>query len=174
MKKYVVSFFCYLLICQNSIAKSNDCKNMLLDIEKGTLNNIKITATEKDIKDTFICDNEEVNIGNKKNIFFSENGFSITVGEKISAYDSVFPFTGKISEKLFQKKHDEVEKILGKPKYSVYRKVTEDKIETHSLYQKDYGTLDIKFSYGTNPLVERVSIWGYKIEQVKKILGNRK
>lgn len=174
MKKLLIlsvltSYITIYTVSANS--EESNCNKLFLDIENGTLNKINLSASEKDIKNSFSCVNEEVKMGKQKSIFFNENGFSITLGEKITVYDSFFSFTGKISENLFKKNYSDIEKILGKPKYSIYRKVTEDKIETHNLYDKSYGTLDIKFTYGANPLVERVSIWSYKSEKVKKILG---
>lgn len=148
----IILFVIFLLLTQANIplkkTKFSIKKSpIFLDLEKGTLDGMKPTASQREVKEKFPNFTGDTEDGSRFNcgggVFFLDDDFYFYTGRD---YIEVRKnFTGEISTNVLGKTKEEVEHILGKPKQKITNPTNQQDASNYFFYKKNYGTLAIGF-----------------------------
>lgn len=144
-----------------NIKAQNNCDNLYLDIDKGTLNGFPPTTEMEEVMGGFPCytgiseEGGDFNCGG--GVFFINHDFYFyTYRDYIDVRSQ---FKGKASIELLGKITVDVINLIGKP-------CKKKKIGSslYYLYKKSYGTLVLCFSFDE---VKNIMIYGVKMSKVQ-------
>lgn len=125
------------------------CTKLVVDVEAGTINGLKPTASMEKVKEQFPCftgsseEKEGMNCGG--GVFFLEHDFYMYTGRDY--LEVRYKYEGSVSEKLLSRGTHEVKADLGEPD----KTVTDEEYEFW-FYKKKYGSLVIQFRGGKSYL----------------------
>ncbi|GAB4395646.1 MAG: hypothetical protein OHK0053_05270 [Microscillaceae bacterium] len=143
-----------------------NCEHLFLDLDKGTLNGMQLTAPNPMIKDVFPCftdaspDNAEMNCGG--GVFFASHGFNFYTGRD---YIEVrIGFKGQLSQAVLGQKARTVQKLLGLPARTEVARIGNASPRLHYFYARAYGCLSlvlvknkvVRVAIHASPLAETV------------------
>ena len=167
------SYATLLKVDQNKLAliddikiENNACENLYFDLEKGTLNGLKLGATQRDIKTALPCftgdspDGAEYNCGG--GVFFLKHGFFFYSGQNYIEVRS--NYKGNITHDLMNLSPLGVEASLGSPDRRENVRKWDGTQRTHYFYKKDYGCLSVVF---VNKKVARVAAHSTSVNETK-------
>ncbi len=127
--------------------ENNSCENLYLDLEKGTLNGLRVNASQKEIKKALPCftgdspDGSEFNCGG--GVFFLDHDFYFYSGQNyIEVREN---FTGSISDDIMNKSTAEIAKLLGEPDRTESIRKWDGSNRLHFFYQRPYGCISMVF-----------------------------
>lgn len=146
------------------------CDKLHLDLDKGTLNGVKLTASLAEVKKAFPCPHD-VSVHQKMtHFYFGEHHFNIEIGRSLSIYSGEEPFSGTLSKDIFGKTMFEVDELLGEPAH--YSRVAADAemglYFSYAFFSRPWGTLIVKYDYYTPAHVEEVKLTTQKLAELKK------
>ncbi len=147
------------------------CQNMKLDLDKGTLNGIPLTATLAQVKKAFPCPHSQSGEGAKIYLHFAEAGFGFQPGRSISVNNIEEPgFQGVLSKAVLGLEPHEIDEILGA--YQYFSRIAADEsmgyYYRYAFYARPWGTLILKYDYYSPSHVEEVLLTTEKLAQLKK------
>jgi len=132
-----------VLIGCKSTQYATDCSVLQLDLKKGTLNNVKPTASPEEVKAAFTCFTGETEEGSGFNcgggVFFLDHDFYFYTHRNYIEVRSKFNFND-YQTGIMGKNYGEVKARYGKPTL-----MPEENIY---LYEMPYGTLRFEFLGG--------------------------
>lgn len=147
------------------------CQNMKLDLDKGTLNGIPLTATLEQVKKAFPCPHSISGEGKKVYLYFAEAGFGFQPGRSISVNNIEEPgFQGQLSQAVLGLEPHEIDEILGVAQY--FSQIVADEsmgyYYRYAFYVRPWGTLILKYDYYSPSHVEEVFLTTEKLAELKK------
>lgn len=139
--KNIVLFLICISIVQTSIGQQ--CDPIQVNLKKGTVNKLKLNASQKAVKKKMPCATGDTPDGSNFNcgggVFYGKDQFYFYTGRD---YVNIRKgFTGTLSVSLFEKTEATITGLLGKPD----RLETPDK-DRFLFYKKKYGSLVIKIN----------------------------
>ncbi|MFT3677118.1 MAG: hypothetical protein QM781_14580 [Chitinophagaceae bacterium] len=160
--KYAVLMLVGISIAQ--IAMGRQCDEIKIDLKKGTVNKLKLNASQEAIKKKMPCATGDTPDGSSFNcgggVFFGNDQFYFYSGRD---YVNIRKgFTGTLSIPLLEKTEAEATSLLGQP----------DQIETPGkrrfiFYKRKYGSLVLKIG---NDKVEEIFMYSVAPAGVKLCL----
>jgi hypothetical protein len=150
MKFWLLSFSVLILagscsVLEKKVSYEPGCNKIYVDLEKGTVNGIKLNASQEDVKAMFPCFTGETEDGSTFNcgggVFFLDHEFYFYTGKDY--FEARHGFKGKSSTPILSRGVDDITSIFGEPT----RKQKNDNDEYY-FYPKKYGTLVIMFRKG--------------------------
>lgn len=146
------------------------CDKLHLDLDKGTLNGVKLTASLAEVKKAFPCPNSPSVDHKLTSLYFDEHSFMFVPGRSISVFVIEDPFPGTMSKNVMGKTMDEVSKLLGNPAHRA-RQTADAEMGyafTYEFYPRPWGTLIVKYDYYSPAHVEGVTVTTQKLAELKK------
>ncbi|HSU28202.1 MAG TPA: hypothetical protein VLJ68_07465 [Chitinophagaceae bacterium] len=156
----VIRVLLFILITSFS-SQAQDCSKLFVDIKKGTINDLKPTATQAEVKAKFPCftasteDGSTINCGG--GVFFTDHNFYYYTGNDF--IDVRRGFTGTFSIDLFDKSENDVKTLLGKNAGGL-----EDGPNRYLFFDTSYGSIVLKMVRGK---VDEILIYTKKPEEVE-------
>ncbi len=149
------------------------CDKLFLDLDKGTLNGVKLTASLAEVQKAFPCPHTRSKDQFGEHLFFTEQGFYLTVGKSILVSGVDEPgFMGDLSKDLLGKGVLEVGDLLGDVAYTAHQSISGSEQGARyrfAFYPRPWGTLIVKYSYFSPAYVEEVMITTQKLAELKKL-----
>jgi hypothetical protein len=168
MKIRLPILFIFLLLITGTIAsaQTTECNAFTIDLKKGTLNNVKATDVQDDIKKALPCFSAEAEETTTSHcgggVFYRTEGFFFyTTNDFIEIRDQ---YKGTISQPIFGKSLQESIKLLGLGK--PVRQQQEEGELRHVFLKTSYGCLRLKLSLGENKTVVEIGIHYQPADQV--------
>jgi hypothetical protein len=132
-------------VLEKKVSHEPGCDKIYVDLEKGSVNGIKLTASQESVMTMFPCSTGQTEDGSDFNcgggVFFLDNNFYFYTGKDY--FEARHGFTGKSSTPILSRGVDDITSIFGEPT----RKQKEDNDEYY-FYPKKYGSLVIMFRSG--------------------------
>jgi hypothetical protein len=155
----------------SAAALAAPCQNMKLDLDKGTLNGIPLTASLAQVKKAFPCPHTQSGQGKNISLYFAAAGFSFQPGQSISVNNLEEPgFQGTLSKAILGLEPHEIDEILGA--YQYFSRIAADEsmgyYYRYAFYARPWGTLILKYDYYSPSHVEEVLLTTEKLAQLKK------
>lgn len=147
------------------------CQNMKLDLDKGTLNGVPLTASLAQVKKAFPCPHSQSGEGAEIGLYFAQAGFFFQPGHSIAINNIEEPgFQGQLSKDVLGREPHEVDELLGPAQYQ--SRVAADAEMGHyfryAFYVRPWGTLILKYDYYSPSHVEEVILTTEKLAPLKK------
>jgi len=143
---------------------NRDACAKFLDLEKGTLDGVTPTVSQKQVKEKFPCFTGETEDGSDYNcgggVFFLNDDFYFYTHRNYIEVRT--GFTGEISIDLLDKNKEEVKSLLGEAD-KILISPYENSSETIYLYDKKYGTLAIIFE---GSFAQKIDVYTVKRNEV--------
>lgn len=171
LKAFLSGVFVWSLLAGPALAGA--CDKLFLDVDKGTLNGVKLTASLAEVKKAFPCPHKTSKDQFGEHLFFAEHGFYLTVGKSILVLGADEPsFMGTLSKDLLGKNLFEVSDLLGDAAYTAHQAVSDEEEGgrySYDFFPRPWGTLIVKYSYFSPEYVEEVMITTQKLDELKKL-----
>ncbi len=155
-------FWVMIWICLSFLSSSaQDCSKLFVDIKKGTLNDLKPTASQAEVKQKFPCstasteDGATINCGG--GVFFADHNFYFYTGNDFINIRR--GFKGTFSADLFDKSENDVKTLLGKNAGGL-----EDGSNRYLFFDTSFGSIVLKMVKGK---VDEIFIYTKKPEEVE-------
>ncbi len=136
----------YLLLLIIPAAKAQNCDNLFVDIDKGTLNDLSVTTSPDEVKKKFPCFTGQTKDGSAENcgggVFYSRHNFYFYTGkDNINIRKG---FTGKCSIEIFGKTDAQLIELFGKPE----GEIKDDEGARYLYFKRSYGCIVIEIKAG--------------------------
>ncbi|HEY9840662.1 MAG TPA: hypothetical protein V6D23_09420, partial [Candidatus Obscuribacterales bacterium] len=141
------------------------------DFDKGTLNDVGLTASLNTVKRAFPCPFSSTVDKRGTSLYYGAQNFMFVPGHSISVFNTGKHFPGTMSKEVLGKTAPEIGFLLGAPADTIRVPAGGQKGQFYSyaFYPRAWGTLILKFTHFQPATVEEVVLSRQQLDVIRKM-----